>query len=144
MSVYQEFDAELEADVQMADDFVVRIRSDLHPKMRKMTQFLSKKHRAYAGQSDLPLEVQDDVDIRKAACAIAGWSGSGATDKDGKPLEYSEATALALVTAMPQFRRRVLIHAFTEANFRKADLAELGKDSSTSSEPTSSGPTVES
>ena len=144
MSVFQAFDAELEADVAMAEGFVVRIRSDLHPKMRKLLQHHAKKYRAYQGQADVPLEVQDAIEIDKATSAIAGWSGPGAVDRQGKPLGYSEAAARQLVTDLPHFRRDVLIASYSKASFQKAELAELGKDSSTSSEPTSSGPTVES
>ncbi len=140
MGVFQAYEAELEAEVTMAEGFVVRIRSDLHPKMRKLVQHHAKKYRAYQGQADVPLDVQDAIEIDKAICAIAGWSGAGAVDREGTALPYSDAAARTLVTELPHFRRDVLIASYNRASFQKAELADLGKDSSGSSAPTSSAP----
>lgn len=140
MGLYDSYDGELEADLTMAEGFIVRVRSDLHPKMRRLLQHHAKKYRAYQGTTEIPLEVQDAIDIDKAVCAIAGWSGEGAVDRAGNPMPYSAEAARQVVTELPHFRRDVLIAAYTRAAFQKAELAELGKSSSASSAPTSSAP----
>jgi DNA replication protein DnaD len=143
--LYQQYDAEMEADITMAEDFVVRIRSDLHPKMRKLLQYQQKKYRAHTNSNaPVPTAIQDQIDIEKAECAIVGWSGSGAVDREGKPMPYSPEAVRQVVTELPHFRRDVLIAMYSLASFQKAELAELGKSSSGSSAPTSSAPTDES
>jgi len=145
MGLYQTYDAELEADITMAEDFVVRIRSDLHPKMRKLLQHQQKKHRAHLNSNaPVPPAVQDQIDIEKAECAIVGWSGKGAVDREGKPMPYSPEAARQAVTDLPHFRRDVIVAIYSLATFQKAELAELGKSSSGSSEPTSSAPSATS
>lgn len=142
MSLYEQYDATDEAEVQFGPGLFATVLSDFHPTMRRFNQLQRKKYRQYLDMVEIPEEIVLQMDIEKAAKAIKGWRGEGWVGRDGSPLSYSPEHALQVMTDLPWLRRDVLIVCISKATFVKKGLDDLGKDSAPSSGSTSSIPTV--
>jgi len=143
--LYAHYEADLVADVLMAEGFTVRIRSVHHPKMRALTQHQLRKYRSYLNSTaPIPHAIEEQMEIERAECAIEGWSGEGAVDREGQPMPFTPENVRQVLgdPKMVHFRKDVLLASTSITAFQRQELAELGKASSLSSGPTSSGPTA--
>lgn len=142
MDGYKVFDTTQVADVLFGPDFVIRVRSKFHPKMRALAEFHGKKYRAYT--QGFPPEIQDEININWAAMACEDWSGSGAPkDAEGKMLPCTLENAKKVMAADEWLRGDVYVASVSRASFEKQELDDLGKSSAPSSAPTSTTPTAE-
>lgn len=102
-----------------------KIRRFKSKKSRKVRDALEAPYkRATKFGSQLPDDVQNEITIQHIADGIiADWKG--VVDKQGNPVKYSAAAAVALLTDLPDLRDSIAELSLNLDNFRDDDKEEV-------------------
>jgi hypothetical protein len=102
---------------------------------KRFSQALNAKLRPY--QRQIANDTMDEAVAARlmaevyAETVIIGWDG--VTGPDGQPLAFCKANVVQLLTDLPDLFRDIQTQAVTAANFRAAELEEMGKNSGAAS-----------
>lgn len=132
MGLYQDYDADMKAEVSFGES-VLTLLSDLHPRMRAVSQRLQKKYRHNLA-GDVSDQVATAIELEKVAVAVADWRG--VTGPDGAELPFTQENVRKVMTDLPWLRKDVLYAVLVKETFRKEAQAALGEASAPSSDPT--------
>lgn len=106
--------------VEFAEGLTIRVRSMRSKVVRDANARIAKRNqRFYRTGSPVPLDIQDADNIELTGAIIAGWAG--ATDENGKALEYSPSAVRKLMTDLPELRDQVIAAAGMSETFRDAE-----------------------
>lgn len=104
---------------EFGEEVSVKIRRYKSKKSRKVRENLEAPYkRASKFATTLPDDVLESITNRHVAEGIiADWKG--VSNRDGQPVAYSPAAALALINDLPDFRDAVVEISLSLDNFRE-------------------------
>lgn len=124
-SIYDEYDCNLEADVDFANGLRLHLLSDSHPLLKKLRARQLKQYRHHFVSGQVPEHIERKIELEKISVACTGWTG--ATDRAGEPLPFSLGNLLAVMTDLPELRKDALLAVSSREAFRKESQKLLGE-----------------